>query len=106
MYSSLSLQGQAERAGAVQPVEEKALGSPENGLSVSKGESVRKGRIFSRVCCERIREIVFKLKEGRFRLDLRKKFFYDKGTEGMKRCPKRGWMPHPWRPSRSGWMGR
>jgi len=29
--------GQAERAGAVQPGEEKALGRPESGLSVSKG---------------------------------------------------------------------
>jgi len=31
------LQGQAERAGAVQPGEQKAPGRPENGLSVSKG---------------------------------------------------------------------
>ena len=31
------LQGQAERAGAVQHGEEKALGRPERGLSVSKG---------------------------------------------------------------------
>ena len=32
------LRGQAERGGAVQPGEEKALGRPENGLSVSKWE--------------------------------------------------------------------
>ena len=36
------LQGQAERAGAVQSVEEKALGRPDSDLSVSKGGAVRK----------------------------------------------------------------
>ena len=37
-----------------------------------------------------------KLKEGRFRLDVRRKFFYNKGGEVD------GWMPHPWRQPRSG----
>ena len=36
------LQGQAERAAAVQPGEEKAAGRPESGLSVSKGGPIRK----------------------------------------------------------------
>jgi len=35
---TLLLQGQAERAGAVQPGEEKAMRRPDSGLSVSKGE--------------------------------------------------------------------
>jgi len=60
---------------------------------------------FSKVCCNRISEDGFKLKEGRFRLDMRKKILqlglWGTGTG----CPERWWMPHPWRHLRSGWRG-
>ena len=45
-------------------------------------------RLCSRVCWDRTRGNGFKLKEGRFRLDIRKKFFYNKGGEALEQVPR------------------
>ena len=45
-------------------------------------------RLFSSVCCDRTRENGFKLKDRRFRLVIRKKLFYDKGSEALNRLPR------------------
>ena len=64
------------------PTEEKATGRPPCGLSILTGTCKKDGeRVFSRACCNRARGSGFKLKEGRFRADIRKTFFYAEGGE-------------------------
>jgi len=72
--SELPLQGQAERAGALQPREQKALGDFIEVFQYLKGPTGKMG-LFIRAGSDRMRGNGFKLEEGRSRLDIRKNFF-------------------------------
>ena len=82
------LQRRAERDGADQPGEEKALARPDTGLSVSKGGYEKEGdKLFSRICCDKTGGNGFKPKEKRFGLDIRKMFFTIRVARHWHRLP-------------------
>ena len=72
---------------------EKALGRAESSLQYLKGVCKKGGRLFSRVCCDGTRGNYFKLKEGRFRLDISKKFLTIRAARHCTGCPERWWCP-------------
>jgi len=63
-------------------------------------------RPFTRASTDKTRGNSFKLKDNIFRLDKRKKFFTLVAVRALAQLPREAVVPHhPWRHSRSGWMG-
>ena len=79
-----------KRVGAVQLGEEKALRWHLIAAFQYLKESYRKegDGLFRRVCCGRTRGKGFKLKKGRFRLDIRKRFFTARVVRHWNRLPR------------------
>ena len=56
---------------------------------IKQGYEKEGDRLFTRVCCHTSRRNGFKLKEERFRLDIRKKIFHDKSSEEQEQVAQR-----------------
>ena len=64
-------------------------GTPYSSLPVPEGSCKRAGEgLLTRACSDRTRGHGFKLKEGRFRLDIRKKFFTMRVVRHWHRLPR------------------
>ena len=87
-----------ETDGVVHPGEEKAPGRPYSGFSIYKEAYKTDGeKLFIKACSDRTRDNSFKLKEGRFGLDIRKKLFYDEDGEALEQIAERNCgCPLPW----------
>ena len=73
-----------------------------------KGAYKKAGKgLFISSCNKRMRGNGLKIPEGKFGLDIRKKFFTMRVVRHWNRLPRANgmWMPTPWKHSKPGWIG-
>jgi len=79
-------------------------GQPIEAFQYLKGAYRKDGdNLFSKACCYRTRSNGFKLGEGRFRLDIRKKFFTIRMVKHWNGLPREVVETPSWKHSRPGW---
>jgi len=94
------------RVGAVRPGEKKAPGDVIAAFQYLEGGYQKAGQgLFTRAWSDRTRGNGFKLKEARFRLDIRKKFFTVRVVRHWHRLLREAVAVPPWQCSRPGWTG-
>ena len=104
MTGIFDIQEEAERAGPVQPGEEKARGDLIKVYKYLKGGCKEDGaRLFSAVPSDRTGGNGHKLKHGRFPLNIRKYFVTVRVTKHRHRLPEGLWSLPPWRYSNAAW---
>jgi len=74
-------------------------------LSLSVIRILLGDNLFNQACCDRARSNGFKLREDRFRLDIRKKFFTMRVVKPWNRLPKEVVDATSLETSRPGWTG-
>ena len=90
----------------LQPGEEKALRGPYSGFPIPQGDLQKSwGRdILEGYVVTKTRGNDFKLEKGRFRPDIRKKYFPLRMVRHWNRLPSKVVDAPPWKHSKSGWM--